>query len=289
MSGVLDSILGNDIAFTDLFCIPGAFWLWEEKKWENLLAEDFGFSTDGKSFTYTIKKGLKWSDGKDITSADVASTFWCRWIMRQVEWNYVDDIEVKDAQTVVFKLSNPATVLERYIIRQSIFPDAVYGKFAKQAQALKKSGKDIDSDEGTKLNEELQKLRPKGYTASGPYNLDAKSITSGRLDLVKNKTGYAADVVKFDKVVIFKGETNDVAPLVKNKDVDYATHGFAIAQEKGFESVGIRIIRPPVYSGPALFFSLDKVPEFKDARRVGQGRGQHGRVLRPAGRGLDVG
>ncbi|GAB3412081.1 periplasmic substrate-binding domain-containing protein [Flindersiella endophytica] len=265
MSGVLDSILGGT-AFQDLFLIPGGMWLWEEKKWYNLLADNFAFDEAAKTFTYTIKKGLKWSDGKEITSKDVETTFWCRWVMRQIEWNYVDDIEVKDGQTVVFKLSNPATVLERYIIRQGIYSDATYGEFAKRAKALKKSGKDMDSDEGTKLNEDLQKARPDGIIASGPFNIDTKSITSGRLDLVKNKTGYAAGEVKFDKVVIFKGETNDIAPLVKNKSVDYATHGFAIAQERGFESVGIRIIRPPVYSGPALFFSLDKVPEFKDVR-----------------------
>jgi peptide/nickel transport system substrate-binding protein len=57
-----------------------------------------------------------------------------------------------------------------------------------------------------------------------------------------------------------------VTPLVQSKDVDYATHGFPTASEKSFQSAGFRILRPPVYSGPAILFNLDKLDEFKDPR-----------------------
>jgi peptide/nickel transport system substrate-binding protein len=53
---------------------------------------------------------------------------------------------------------------------------------------------------------------------------------------------------------------------VLNKDVDYATHGFPPATEQAFQQAGIRIIRPPVYSGPALLFNLDRLSEFSDKR-----------------------
>jgi len=75
-----------------------------------------------------------------------------------------------------------------------------------------------------------------------------------------------ADKVQFDKVVLYNGETNDVTPVVLSKNVDYATHGFPPATEKQFTSEGIRILRPPVYSGPALLFNLDKLKEFSDKR-----------------------
>jgi peptide/nickel transport system substrate-binding protein len=42
--------------------------------------------------------------------------------------------------------------------------------------------------------------------------------------------------------------------------VDYATHGFPPATEKAFIEQGIRIIRPPIYSGPAVFFNHDIYP-----------------------------
>ncbi len=51
-----------------------------------------------------------------------------------------------------------------------------------------------------------------------------------------------------------------------NKDVDYATHGFAVASEKTFLNTGFRILRPPVYSGPALVFNYTTHPEFSDVR-----------------------
>ena len=51
-----------------------------------------------------------------------------------------------------------------------------------------------------------------------------------------------------------------------SKKVDYATHGFPVATEKEFANKEIRVLRPPVYSGPALFLNLDKLTEFKDVR-----------------------
>jgi peptide/nickel transport system substrate-binding protein len=73
-------------------------------------------------------------------------------------------------------------------------------------------------------------------------------------------------VVPFDKIVLYNGETPDITPVVLNRDVDYATHGFPPATEAAFQQQGIRIIRPPTYSGPALFMNLDKLPEFGDKR-----------------------
>jgi peptide/nickel transport system substrate-binding protein len=65
---------------------------------------------------------------------------------------------------------------------------------------------------------------------------------------------------------VFNGETADITPVVLSKNVDYATHGFPPATEKEMTKKGFRIIRPPVYSGPALLFGLDEVAEFKDVR-----------------------
>ena len=44
------------------------------------------------------------------------------------------------------------------------------------------------------------------------------------------------------------------------KEVDYATHGFPPATEKQFKEIGIRIARPPIYSGPAVFFNHNIYP-----------------------------
>jgi len=268
MSGVTDSILGGG-AYQDLLILPGGMYYWDAKEWELLLAESYETDEEAQTFSYTLRSGLTWSDGKPITVEDVLTTFWCLRIMRNVVWNYLSGIEA-DGNTVVFQMNNPSTVVERYVLRQGIFSSATYGEFAQRAQDLFNSGKDLDSEEGEKLNQDLQKLRPKELIVSGPFTFDYRSITNAQLTLVKNDKGYLADQVKFDTVTLFNGETPTITPLVLNKRVDYATHGFPVATEREFENKGIRVLRPPVYSGPALFINLDKLPEFKDpnARRA---------------------
>ncbi|MCW6004228.1 hypothetical protein K1W54_06485 [Micromonospora sp. CPCC 205371] len=265
MEGMVDMIVG-DGPYIDLVVLPPAMYLWKEQKYEGLLAESWALDAAAKTYTVKLRSGLKWSDGKPVTSKDMVTTWWCYRILRNVGWNYISDVKATDEQTVVFTLSNPSTVFERYALRKQVFSDAVYGEWAAKAQALFGAGKDLDSAEGKKLNTDFQTLRPDDVTASGPFKIDTKSINNAQLTLVKNDTGYAADKVDFNKIVLYNGETPDVTPLVLAKNVDYATHGFPPATVKEFTSKGIRILKPPVYSGAALYINFAKMPGFKDPK-----------------------
>jgi peptide/nickel transport system substrate-binding protein len=86
------------------------------------------------------------------------------------------------------------------------------------------------------------------------------------MTLSKNSKSYLADTVKFDKVQIYQGETQAISPLMLQKKIYYATQAFPVATEAELIKKGYRIIRPPTYSGPALFFNFDKLPEFSDKR-----------------------
>ncbi len=263
-----DAILGNYGIYMDLLVPPPAMYLWKERKYVALLAEDGGWGFDKAAGTYkvTLKKGLKWSDGNAVTSKDLVTSRWMAYIMRDILWDYLDKLEATDEQTVVAHMKQPSTVVERYMLRYPIYSDAVYGKYAKRAQDIVAAGKDMDSAEGKALNAEFQKFRPKKVVVSGPFNFDYNSITNSQLTLVKNKTGYGADKTQFEKIVLFNGEVPDVTPVVAAKNVDYATHGFPVASEKAFQKKGYRILRPPTYAGSALYINLDKHPEFKDKR-----------------------
>jgi peptide/nickel transport system substrate-binding protein len=266
MVGVTHGILRDGI-YVDIIVPPMAMYYWKDQKWLPLLANTWGFDTGANTFNVTLNSGLKWSDGKPLTSKDVVSTTWAARIIRNVLWQYIDSVNAVDDTTVSFHMNKPSTVVERYVLRQlNVLSDAQYGDWAQKAQALFNSGKDLDSPEGKQLNTDFQQFRPDQVIASGPFTFDYSSITNAQLSLLKNPTGLFADRVAFDKIVLYNGETPDITPVVLNKDVDYATHGFPPATEQAFQQSGIRIIRPPTYSGPALMINLDKLTEFSDKR-----------------------
>ncbi|HEY0695311.1 MAG TPA: ABC transporter substrate-binding protein, partial [Kribbella sp.] len=264
--GVTDGIQMTTSPYMDLIYPSCGMYYWADKKWEYLVAESSTLDEKAKTYTVKLRAGLTWSDGKPLTSKDVVSTFNLHWLMRQQSWTFLSDVKASDDTTVVFTIGTPSTVLERYILRAPILPDSVYGQFATKAEALRKAKANIDTGEGKKLNADFQTFRPQNPVVSGPFNYDPKSITNAQMTLVKNDKGLLADKIAFTKIVLYNGETSDVTATVMNKDVDYATHGFAVASEKGFQSNGFRILRPPVYSGPSVVFNYTTHPEFADKR-----------------------
>ena len=81
------------------------------------LAKTWETSADGKTWTFHIRDGVKWSDGQPLTAADVAYTY-NRVLHGDIEasnWssylNNVTKVTAPDAHTVVLKLSKPNAVL----------------------------------------------------------------------------------------------------------------------------------------------------------------------------------
>jgi len=171
---------------------------------------------------------------------------------------------------VVFHMAKPATVVERYIIRDNMNSDATFAEWGKKAADLLAAGKTSDSTEFKQLNQDFQAFRPKEMITTGPFKIDQASMTNARVDLVRNTNSWATDKVNFDKVVLFNGETDQITPVVLAKDVDYATHGFPPATEQAFKAAGIRVGRPPVFNGSAIFFNYDKIGNVIGDKKVRQ-------------------
>lgn len=108
------------------------------------LAEEWSVSPDGKTLTYVLREGLKFSDGHPLTSEDVAftvkfateeSTTWNNLYRYSLEpseetksGNAVIEgaVETPDDRTVIFHLSEPSsTVLTEYG-GFNVFPKHVY-------------------------------------------------------------------------------------------------------------------------------------------------------------------
>jgi peptide/nickel transport system substrate-binding protein len=138
------------------------------------LAEQWDISADGKVYTFTLKKGVKFHSGKDFTSADVKYTFE-RWLNTEKSPTSfaikpIDKIEAPDPQTVRFTLKEP----------YNIFLDQLAGAWAvilNQA-AVDKAGSDygITAADGTgpykfvswTRNQKIVLARNEAYTWGSP-------------------------------------------------------------------------------------------------------------------------
>ncbi len=265
--GVLESIPNMIGYLYDYVLLPGAMYYWKQQKYLYLLADESStLSADGKTFTYKVRQGMHWSNGDPITAKDVYTTSAVGYVMIRPAFNYVDSFEQTDDMTVVYHIGTPAPIAQYYILRERVVADSVFGVYAKQAEPLIKAKKPQTDKTMVSLNKTISAFKPKTIIASGPYNIDISTVTSNQLSMPKNPKSYLADKVKFDEVLLYQGEVEAVTPLLLQKKIDYATHGFPVASEEEFVKKGYRVIRPPVYSGPAIFFNYDKVPEFSDKR-----------------------
>jgi peptide/nickel transport system substrate-binding protein len=191
-------------------------------------------------------------------------------LMSHSVWKYVDKIDAPDASTVNFHMKQPSTVVQRYVLRTNTMSDVTYGPWAKRVQALFNGGKTVSDPEGKQLLQEFTNFKPDDVIASGPFKFDTKSITNAQMTLPKNTTAWNADQVPFDKIINYNGETPDVTPLVLSKEIDYATHGFPPSTEQAMQQAGIRVLRPPVYNGGAIYINFDKLGNILGDKKVRQ-------------------
>ncbi|MCL2896615.1 ABC transporter substrate-binding protein [Brenneria tiliae] len=78
------------------------------------LATSWSISPDGKQYTFHLRQGVKWHDGKDFTSADVAfSILAVRQYNSRGQGTFasVTDVKTPDPYTAVVELSQPAPYL----------------------------------------------------------------------------------------------------------------------------------------------------------------------------------
>ena len=187
------------------------------------LAEKVEVSEDGKTFTATLRDGIKWSDGSDITAEDFVYT-WRRMVdpATASEYTYlvsdahvlnadeviagekpVEELGVKaDGNKVIFTLSTPAPQFESLL---------TFSNFVPQKESfVKEAGEDY----GTSSDKMLY---------SGPFVVEDWNGTSGSFKLVKNDNYWDAANVKTETVNVQTVKKPDTAvQMYKQGELDFA-------------------------------------------------------------------
>lgn len=277
--------------YQDLMEMPLALYLWQQAEFVPMMATSWTWNLGQRTFTVKLRRGARWSDGNAFTSADVAATFHIGYLLGYTIWRYIASIETPDAETVLFRFLTPASVAERLILRNNIRSRAVYGTFADRAKPFAESKRPFEDPEVAALTDELRRFRPREIINTGPFHLDTSRITEAQVLLVKDPGSWAAEQVRFDRIVLFNGETPQITPLVLAREIDYATHAFPPATDRQFQRQGMRVLRAPAYVGAALYFNHRLSPlnrsEVRRAIAYAVNREQNGTVaLGASGKGV---
>jgi len=114
----------------DTFRLCYNFLTWYDEDYQPVpdLATEWSTSDDGKVWTFTIREGMKWSDGEPLTAGDIAYTY--TRILDTEHWAYiqylvgVNSVEAPDDATLVITCAKPnAGMLALYI---PILPEHVW-------------------------------------------------------------------------------------------------------------------------------------------------------------------
>lgn len=220
--------------------------------------------------TIKMREGLKWSDGTDLTATDLVGTYNVYWLQKNATWSYLKDVVAVDDHTVEFWISSPSPRALRLILRAyQPAPYSVYSKWMDEAGKLRADGKANDSDEAKALLDDLYAFKPETIVAYGPFIIDPASVTEAQLELPKNPTGFNADKIDIEKILVYYGETAVSLPLVLSNEVDYSTHGYLSSDVEAIKAIpNLKILSAPTGTGPGLWFN-NKFPPL-DKKEVRQ-------------------
>ena len=160
------------------------------------LAEGYEMTEDGMSYTFTMKDGLKWSDGTDLTAADVEYS-WQRLANPETgaDYAYLTDIIAKkddgtldvaaseDGKTFTVNLTAPCA----YFLDLCAFP-----AFYPVPQASVEGAEGADENPGAWCTEA-------GFVSSGPMVCTGWKHNES-MTYEKNPNYYNADKVSLDKI-----------------------------------------------------------------------------------------
>jgi peptide/nickel transport system substrate-binding protein len=227
-----------------------------------LLAEGVSVAEDGRAYTFRLRKGVKFHNGAEMTSADVAWS-WNRYMDPKTEWrcvsefdgrgrSKVESVETPDPQTVVFRLSKPDALFLSTLARTDCGMTAILHK-----DSVKADGS-WDRPIGTgpfKFGEwrrgefvRLTKFDAYANAAEGGPN----GYAGSKRPLVDEVRFVVVPDSSAAKTALMRGDI-DVVPDIANADVkEVKAHpqlGLSIAQNMGISTLLMQTRDPLLSNG----------------------------------------
>lgn len=169
------------------------------------LAESWTTSPDGKTWTYTIRSGVSWSDGVPLTAKDVAYTFNRILENPYEQTNYgsytgnITSVTAPDDTTVVMTTKVPTPIMTRLAV--PILPEHVWSKVSEKDVKKYTNEKDV--------------------VGSGPFILTERK--TGQFVRLRANPAYWEGAPKIDELVFRIYNNGDaLAQALKSGEIDIA-------------------------------------------------------------------
>lgn len=212
-----------------------------DNKIVNDLATDYKVSSDGLTWTFIIREGVKFHDGKPLTAKDVAFTFTkTKAAASFVDLTELDRAEAVDDKTVVFHMKKPMSIFPYQVATLGIVPEHLYGDGKAYAQQPVGSGpyKFVQWDRGQQL---IVERNDDYYGGKAPFkrivflflNNDAAyaAAQAGQVDVIKTTEALAVKPISGYKVVDCKTFDFRSVSLPVQKPGSKSGEGYDIGNE----------------------------------------------------------
>lgn len=178
--------------------------------WEPLLAEKWEISKDGKQFTFTLREGVNWHDGKPLTVEDVKFSFDVIFdpkfpaAHQRPYYEQIQAVDIVDPKTVRFTTKSVYFKNFDVVAGLTVLPKHIYG----------------DPEKGPKLSKELIGT---GAYKLAQYDRGKRIVLEQNPDWWARKTNsYLKDTSLYPRIALrFVTEEAIAVEMLKKGDLDY--------------------------------------------------------------------
>ncbi|MFN8500148.1 MAG: peptide ABC transporter substrate-binding protein [Anaerolineae bacterium] len=205
-----------------------------------------GVSADGKTVTWKLKPGIKWSDGQPLTCEDVKFTWQAvmtpdQGVISTAGWRDIDKVDCPDPNTVVISYKQP------YAAYRAQMVDKVLPKHA--------------TGDPTKMKDWAYNTKPVG---TGPYKVDEFQRGS-YIALSRNENYREQGKPYLDKIIFRIVPSSEVAKqLLRSGEVDVMWNNTEADYPELQSMQGVKVSDPVQIGGERLILNLTKPGEPSD-------------------------